>query len=98
MEGSRESWHSLYRISNVYVYPQHRKKGVGRALLQHIIDHARQQGEYRGVILETQTCNYAAISLYKKLGFFLTRIELNEYTNTDVENKEVRIDLLMRFD
>lgn len=98
VEGSRESWHSLYRISNVYVYPQHRKKGVGRALLQHIIDHARQQGEYRGVILETQTCNYAAISLYKKLGFFLTRIELNEYTNTDVENKEVRIDLLMRFD
>lgn len=98
VEGSPESWHRLFRVSNVFIYPQHRRKGVAKALLCHIIGHARQQAVCRGVILETQTSNYAAISLYKKLGFRLTRIDLNEYTNTDVENNEVRIDLLMKFE
>ncbi len=99
VEGSAESWHDLFRISNIFVYPQHRRKGVAKALLCHIIGYARRQATaYRGVILETQTSNYAAISLYKKLGFCLTRIDLNEYTNTDVENREVRIDLLLKFE
>lgn len=97
VEGSPESWHGLFRISNIFVYPQHRHKGAAQALLRYMIARARAEGRYRGVILETQTSNFAAIALYKKLGFRLTRIDLNEYTNTDVENREVRIDLLLKF-
>ncbi len=96
VEGSRESWHGLFRISNVYVYSQHRRRGVAQALLHHITAYAKTEGAYRGVILETQTSNFAAVSLYRKMGFRLTRIDLNEYTNRDVENREVRIDLLLK--
>ena len=97
VEGSPENWHGLFRISNVFVYPPHRRKGVAQTLLCFMTARARAEGRYRGVILETQTSNFAAITLYKKLGFRLTRIDLNEYTNTDVENREVRIDLLLKF-
>ena len=36
-------------------------------------------------------------SFYKKNGFRLCRIDIKEYTNADVKNKEVRIDMLLEF-
>ena len=61
------------------------------------MDAARQQGVYRGAMLETQTCNVPAISLYEQLGFTLCRIDLCEYTIDDVQNREARIDLFLPF-
>lgn len=95
IEGSRESWHNMFRVSNIFVEPCARRMGIGQALLKHIVAYARAQGGLRGVILETQSCNYPAISLYKKLGFRLCRIDICEYSNSDVENHEVRIDLAL---
>lgn len=97
VEGSGEVWHNLFRISNVFVREEFRGKGVATHVMLHMIDHARKQPKWRGVVLETQTCNYPAICLYKKLGFRLTRIDLNEYTNDDVARKEARIDLILKF-
>lgn len=48
-------------------------------------------------MLETQTCNVPAITLYEQLGFALCRIDLCEYTNDDVRNREARIDLFLAF-
>lgn len=95
IEGSPEKWHNLFRISNINVCPSFRKHGLGEALLNYMIEYVRSLETYRGIILETQTCNYAAISLYKKAGFKLNRIDLHEYSNEDIENKEVRIDLFL---
>ena len=75
----------------------YRRRGIGRALLTHIVNAARRPGVYRGAMLETQTCNVPAISLYEQLGFTLCRIDLCEYTNDDVQNREARIDLFLPF-
>jgi len=97
VEGSRESWHNLFRISNIYVEKHARGRGIGTRLMERMIEHARENGFFRGVVLETQSCNYPAICMYKKLGFALSRIDIGEYTNNDVDNHEVRIDLMMKF-
>ena len=97
VEGSVETWHNVFRISNVFVYPGARRQGVGDMLMKHIIGKTRAAGNCRAMVLETQTCNFAAISMYKKHGFRLCRIDIGEYTNNDVENREVRIDLMLKF-
>ena len=97
VEGSGEEWHGLFRISNVFIYEGFRGRGIASRLMEHTLDYARAQGKWRGAVLETQTCNYPAICLYKKLGFSLTRIDLNEYTNDDVANREARIDMILKF-
>lgn len=98
VEGSKETWHNLFRISNIFILDEYRGFGIGEALLSYMIEYVKNKKEYRGIILETQTCNYVAISLYKKLGFKLCRIDTHEYSNHDVENKEVRIDLLLELE
>ncbi len=96
IEGSVEAWHKLFRISNIYVSKEYRRKGIADKLMVKMIQYAKSLDGIRGIILETQTCNFGAIQLYKKHGFKLTRIDLNEYSNSDVENKAVRIDLLLK--
>ena len=97
VEGSPETWHNVFRVSNLFVKAAYRRRGIGRALLTHIVNVARRPGVYRGAMLETQTCNVPAISLYEQLGFTLCRIDLCEYTNDDVQNREARIDLFLPF-
>jgi GNAT superfamily N-acetyltransferase len=50
------------------VLPGHRRKGIGKALLQHVIAEARKQGVLRLTLL-TDRQNERAQALYRKLGF-----------------------------
>jgi GNAT superfamily N-acetyltransferase len=50
------------------VLPGHRGKGIGAALLQHVIEEAKKQGVLR-LILLTDKQNKRAQALYRKLGF-----------------------------
>ena len=97
IEGSIEDWHNVFRISNILVMEPYRGKGVGRELMRRMLDHARQIPDCRGVILETQSCNYPAISFYRRQGFVLDRIDLREYSNEDIQRKEVRLDFFLPF-
>ncbi|MGG7057822.1 GNAT family N-acetyltransferase [Clostridium tertium] len=96
IEGSTEEWHKLFRISNIFVSENFRRRGMADRLIEKMIEYAKILNNCRGIILETQTCNYPAIQLYKKHGFKLSRIDINEYTNNDIENRKVRIDLLLK--
>ncbi|MBS5939030.1 N-acetyltransferase [Clostridium sp.] len=96
IEGSTEEWHKLFRISNIFVGENFRRRGLEDRLIEKMIEYVKTLNNCRGIILETQTCNYPAIQLYKKHGFKLSRIDINEYTNNDIENREVRIDLLLK--
>ncbi|MGM9652181.1 MAG: GNAT family N-acetyltransferase [Eubacteriales bacterium] len=95
IEGSRETWHRLFRISNLLVFSPFRGRGVGRALMEHMIDYVRTHESVRGIVLETQSCNCNAIRFYKKNGFTLSRIDIREYSNEDVARQEVRLDLFL---
>ncbi|MBR4289442.1 MAG: GNAT family N-acetyltransferase [Oscillospiraceae bacterium] len=97
IEGSAESWHNVFRISNILVMEPYRGKGIGRELMNRMLEYARSIPNCRGTILETQSCNYPAISFYRKQGFALSRIDLREYSNEDVQRNEVRLDFFLPF-
>ncbi len=52
-------------VTNVYVEPSHRRNGVGRRLMQAVIDYGREHGLQR---LELRTSDMGR-SLYESLGF-----------------------------
>lgn len=58
----------LLNIHDLAVLPQHRRKGVARALLQAAEDYARRQGCCR-VTLEVLDSNSGARELYRRFGF-----------------------------
>mgnify|MGYP002516061231 FL=1 len=45
------------------------------------------------IVLETQTCNEAAIKFYRKCGYSVIGFDMYAYTNDDPERKEVRIEM-----
>lgn len=55
-------------IKRMRVAPSHQRKGLGRGLLQALLDEARERG-YRRVVLDTTTVQVAAQRLYESAGF-----------------------------
>lgn len=55
-------------INNYGVLPEHRRKGIGATLMEHLLSHCRKR-DVEKVFLEVRISNQAAISLYKKFGF-----------------------------
>ena len=58
-------------LSAVWVVPEHRGHGVGDALMQAALDHARSLGARR-LMLEVAETNLAAQTLYQRHGFART--------------------------
>ena len=59
-------------IASIAVMPQHRRKGVAQAIINRAIQGMEYYKAKQG-FLEVRVTNDAAISLYKKLGFEITR-------------------------
>jgi len=59
-------------IVSVAVLPQNRRKGIGEALVNEATKGMQQYGA-KQCFLEVRVTNEPAISLYKKLGFQITR-------------------------
>lgn len=63
--------HPAYKYTvehSVYVDPAHRQRGIGRLLLEAIVDRARQQA-YHNVVGGIDRDNAASIRLHERLGF-----------------------------
>lgn len=87
-----EEWSNRVLVTELWVHEDHRRKGVGRALMDYAKERAVQDGR-RAIILETQSCNANAIGFYLHEGFELIGFDSCCYTNADIERKEVRLDL-----
>lgn len=48
--------------------PRYRKRGIGRTLMEHIINYLRERG-IREAWLEVRISNKSAIEFYKRMGF-----------------------------
>ena len=93
VEGSIESWNNRFRISNICIFDSAaRGKGTGRLLMEAIEREAAASGA-RMIVLETQSCNEAAIGFYRKNGFSFIGFDLYAYTNDDPERREVRLEM-----
>jgi len=55
-------------VLNVAVHPEHRRRGVGRALLD-AMRGLTEEGASRVALLEVRVSNEAAIALYRSAGF-----------------------------
>jgi len=62
-EGGRVAW-----FEDCIVRPEHRRQGIGKALLEHVVARARAEGALR-VMLLTDGDNERAQALYRKTGF-----------------------------
>ena len=69
-------------LFNIAVDPDFQRRGLGRELLEHLIDEL----EKRGILtlwLEVRASNAAAIALYESLGFNEATIRRNYYPTAD---------------
>ncbi len=83
-------WNRTFFIWEFHVAEAYRRRGIGRQLMQAVVDKARQAG-FRVVALETQSTNLPAISFYRSVGFEIDALDLSLYTNTDATDGEVAI-------
>jgi ribosomal protein S18 acetylase RimI-like enzyme len=92
IEGSLEEWNNRFRIWNFLVDKKYRNEGFGKMLFKQMIDLAVKQGA-RAIILEVQSCNDPAISFYLSQGLHFVGLNTMEYSNSDIENKEVKLEM-----
>lgn len=67
-------------ITNIAVHPDYRRQGVGRLIVETLMQEAVRLGMER-MTLEVRVSNNAAISLYKALGFEEGGIRKGYYAN-----------------
>ena len=68
-------------VTDVAVSSQRRREGIGRLLMQNLMELAREN-EMESMTLEVRVSNAAARHLYQQLGFVEAGIRKNYYTET----------------
>jgi ribosomal-protein-alanine N-acetyltransferase len=72
-----DKWPDQEHLVSIAVIPESRKKGVGQALLDHLIERT-QTGSLK---LEVRRSNKAALELYRKNGFVQTGVAHSYYAD-----------------
>jgi ribosomal-protein-alanine N-acetyltransferase len=67
-------------INNVAILPEYRGRGMGTAVLQHILAEARRLGARRAT-LEVRASNAGARRLYERLGFYVAGVRPRYYSS-----------------
>jgi len=92
LEVTPENWNNRLRITNLCVQEGYRRRGYGALLMTKAREIARSQRR-RGIILETQSCNSAAIAFYLSQGLTFMGFDAFCYTNEDAQRHEVRMEM-----
>ncbi|AKG91144.1 acyltransferase [Geoglobus ahangari] len=59
---------------SIFVHQDFQDRGIGQALLRHMIEYARKAG-FEGIMLVTERSNERALHVYRKLGFIVVNPE-----------------------
>lgn len=65
-------------LQSVFVVPEHRKKGIFRGLLQHVLQNAASAEDVYSIRLYVDEDNESALETYAKLGFTHTGYQVLE--------------------
>lgn len=87
-----EEWSNRLRVSELWIADSYRRQGIGHQLMDLALKWAKDEG-YRALILETQSGNDPAISFYLKYGFKLIGFDTCTYSNNDMREQNVRLEL-----
>ncbi len=90
LDMEREPWRDTAMVWNILIDRAYRRQGLGRELMRRAIAWAHGQG-LRGLMLETQTNNWAACRFYQAIGFKLCGLDDHFYSNDDIGVKEVAL-------
>lgn len=71
-------WNGRVHLWHLYVAPERRGLGIGRALVERALAYARRVGA-RALYVETQNVNYPAVQFYRRLGFTLVGLDTSLY-------------------
>jgi ribosomal protein S18 acetylase RimI-like enzyme len=83
-------WNQFAYVDDLAVNPEFRGKGIGRKLLEHGIQWAREN-DFPGVMLETQDDNVPACTLYQSCGFVLSGFDRNVYKAIKPDKEEAAL-------
>ena len=67
-------------MMNIAVSPAHRRKGVGKGLMEALVEALKEKGS-RCLTLEVRASNEGAIALYQNMGFAQIGLRKNYYRN-----------------
>ena len=73
-----EAWHQRLVLWFLYIAPEWRRRGVGRALLERVEAHGRAAGATH-VWLETSNVNVPGVRAYERLGYSLCGADTRYY-------------------
>ncbi len=89
-------WNDYAYINDISVKDKYRGKGIGKALIQKIIEWAKEHNCI-GVEAETQDVNVKACLFYEKLGFTLGGVNLFRYRSFSKEKDEIALNWYLLF-
>ncbi|MEC4570241.1 GNAT family N-acetyltransferase [Streptomyces virginiae] len=84
---SYAAWNRRLTIEDIEVAPEHRGRGIGRALMGQAVDFARERGAGH-VWLEVTNVNAPAIHAYRRMGFSLCGLDTALYLGTESEGEQ----------
>lgn len=88
-----DAWNHRMRIYDFLIEAEYRRMGLGHQAMEFLKEKARNANA-RAIILETQTCNTKAIAFYRNEQFVFLGTDLYCYSNDDIKNKEVRLEMI----
>ena len=92
VEFAFSEWNNTLQMTQLLVLPGSRGRGVGKALFEFVKGVALER-DYRVILLEAQNYNTPAIDFYRAMGFKFCGANLYFYSNTDVEDDEVMLQM-----
>jgi ribosomal protein S18 acetylase RimI-like enzyme len=93
MGAIRETRKGVGEIKRMYVRPEYRRRGIGRALLNKLLDKGMELG-FTKVVLDTGRFMTVAQSLYRSAGF----VEREAYAESEVPSEFRRFWVFMEKD
>ncbi|MFI0810727.1 GNAT family N-acetyltransferase [Streptomyces echinatus] len=79
---SFEPWNARLAVRDIEVAPAWRGKGVGRALMSHAVNFAKEVGAVH-VWLEVSSVNAPAVRAYLRMGFAFCGLDTSLYEGTE---------------
>jgi ribosomal protein S18 acetylase RimI-like enzyme len=77
-----EQWNRRLTIADFEISPKHRRRGIGRRLLELAVRYGRELGA-RTLWLEVSNVNAPAIRAYLRMGFTVCGLDMSLYRGTE---------------